>query len=38
MVQKSLAEGSPFLTTPRSNLIFRDAISGLEYIRNCRDH
>jgi hypothetical protein len=37
LVQQSLAEGLQIPADPRAYLIFRDAVSGLEYIRNCRE-
>ncbi|HOT91474.1 MAG TPA: alpha-amylase family glycosyl hydrolase [Anaerolineae bacterium] len=37
LVQQSLAEGLQIPNDPDVYLIFRDAVSGLEYIRNCRE-
>ncbi len=37
LVQQSLAEGLQIPNDPNMYLIFRDAVSGLEYIRNCRE-
>ncbi|MGC9395023.1 MAG: alpha-amylase family glycosyl hydrolase [Anaerolineae bacterium] len=37
LVQQSLAEGLLIPNDPRAYLIFGDAVSGLEYIRNCRE-
>ncbi len=37
VVQQSLAEGLQIPNDPDVYLIFRDAVSGLEYIRNCRE-
>jgi len=35
LVQQSLAEGLQIPDDPRVFVVFRDAVSGLEYIRNC---
>ena len=37
LVQQSLAEGLHLPDDPRIYVVFRDAVSGLEYIRNCRE-
>ncbi len=37
LVQQSLAEGLQIPDDPRVFVVFRDAVSGLEYIRNCRE-
>ncbi len=36
-MQQSLAEGLQIPNDPRIYVIFRDVVSGLEYIRNCRE-
>jgi hypothetical protein len=37
LVQKTLAEGLGISSAPDSYLIFRDALTNLEYIRSCQD-
>ena len=37
LVQKSLSQGLGISANPERYLIFRDAMDGLEYIRNCRE-
>ncbi len=37
LVQKTIAEGLQIPDEPETYLIFRDAITDLEYIRNCKD-
>jgi glycosidase len=37
LMQQSLADGLQIPDDPRVYLVFRDAVSGLEYLRNCRE-
>jgi hypothetical protein len=37
MVQKSLGEGLALKNEPQAYVIYRDQISGLEYLRNCQE-